>query len=189
MQIDIGNIISVVIGGLLVFGGQWFVSWQSTRVETQKWKHDELREIRRDMVKFRENRTKPIIEALDRATHEWDFPSYMELADLVGYKGEPVDTESEEYKKEHKEQTKKRLNQLIDDISAAGTIHDRSIRELVTRVLWQSADPDQADEYTKNLQDAYLQVEKWIFNPQLDYNSLQSGDNVTGSTTQSKKEK
>jgi len=37
MELDIGNLVSVVIGGLLVFAAQWLVSRQSAKVEVQKW--------------------------------------------------------------------------------------------------------------------------------------------------------
>ena len=171
MQIDIGNIISVVIGGLLVFGGQWFTSRQSARTEAQKWKKEELREVRRDIVKFREERSKLIIEALDRAAHRWDAESHYELSYVTGYEGEEINVNSPKYKRERKERKRKYYEQLQDDISLAGTIHDENVRKLVTQVLWQSTDPEADDQYTKKLQDAYLQLEKWIFNPQVEYDS------------------
>lgn len=174
MQIDFGYIVAVLLGGLLVFATNWFTSRQSAKVEEQKWKQEELREVRRDIVRFREERAKPIMEALDRATRSWDAESYFELADLVGYQGEKIDHKSEEYKKELNERRKKHLNQLIDDISSARIIHDETIRKLVTQVLWQSTEPEADDKYMKRLQDAYLQLEKWIFYPRLDYNSVQS---------------
>jgi len=171
MQIDIGNIVSVVIGGLLVFAGHWFTSRQSTKVEMQKWKQEELREVRRDVVSFREERVKPIIEALDRAAHRWDAESHSELAAIVGYHGEEVDVKSEKYKRKRHERRKKYFEQLKDDISAASTIHDESVRRLVTQVLWQSTEPEAEPQFSERLQEAYLQLENWIFNPQLDYDS------------------
>jgi len=165
MQIDVGNIISVLIGGLLVFAGQWFASRQSAKVEEKKWEQEELREVRRDMVRFREQRAKPIIEALDRAAHRWDYESYTELADVVGYEGEVVDITSDEYKRKSYERRKEYFEQLQDDISAASTIHDDSVRKLVTQVLCQSTDPGHDAQFSKRIGDAYLQLEKWIFNP------------------------
>lgn len=146
MELDIGNIVSVFIGGLLVFAAQWFATRQSGKLEIQKWKQEELREGRRDIVRFREGRAGPIIEALDRATRRWDADSYFELADLVGYQGDKVDN-SEEHKKELNERRKRYMNQLMDDISAATTIHDESVRRLVTQVLWQSTEPEADKQY------------------------------------------
>ena len=45
MQLDIGNIVSVLLGGLLVFVTQWVVS-------RQNWKKEELRE--KDRIRLRE---------------------------------------------------------------------------------------------------------------------------------------
>ncbi len=172
----IGSIVSAMIGGSLVFLGQWFTSRQSAKVEAQKWKQEELREVRKDIVRFREARSKPIIEALDRAARSWDADSYFELAKMAGYEFESVDVTSEEYIKEDKERQKKYLNQLVDDISATGMIHDEDVRELVTNILWQSTNSDADEQYNQKLQDAYLKLEKWIFNPHVDYNSVQSRD-------------
>ncbi len=165
MQFDFGNLISVLVGGLLVFAAQWLASRQSAKTEAQKWKQEELREGRRDIVKFRQERARPIIEALDRATRRWDAESYFELADLVGYEGETVEN-SDEHKKDLQERRKKYMNQLMDDISAATTIHDEKVRKLVTQVLWQSTEPEADNKYQERLREAYLQLENWIFNPQ-----------------------
>ena len=165
MQFDVSNLVSVLVGGLLVFAAQWFASRQSAKTEAQKWKQEELREGRRDIVRFRQERARPIIEALDRATRRWDADTYFELADLVGYDGEKVEN-SEEHKKQLQERRKKYMNQLVDDISAATTIHDERIRKLVTEILWQSTEPEADQKYQERLREAYLQLENWIFNPQ-----------------------
>lgn len=189
MQIDFGYIVGVILGGLLVFVTHWFTSRQSAKVETQRWKQEELREVRKDIVRFREERAKPIFEALDRMAHTWDIDSIVELADAVGYEGEKVvDTKSEEYKQQQKERKRKRFGQMQEDISSANIIHDPVLRKAVTQLLWTSTDPDAIPvEGTPSLQDVSRQLENWIFNPVLDYNSLQSKDK-TISTTQSKKE-
>lgn len=161
----LGSIGAAIIGGSLVFLGQWFTSRQSAKLETQKWKQEELREGRRDIVRFRQERARPIIEALDRATRRWDAESYFELADMVGYEGETVEN-SEERKKELQERRKKYVDQLVDDISAATTIHDEKVRKLVTQILWQSTQPEADNEYQERLREAYLHLENWIFNPQ-----------------------
>lgn len=174
MQLDIGNIVSVFIGGLLVFLGHWFASRQSAKVEAQKWKQEKLREVRRDIVRFREERAKPVFEALDRVAHRWDIDSIIELADAVGYEGEKVNSNSEEYKERRREQKREYFEQMKKDISSARVIHDPGIRKAVSQVLWQSTDPELiAEESSPSLQDAYLKLENWIFNPQVDYNSVQ----------------
>lgn len=165
MQFDVGNLLSVLVGGLLVFATQWFSSRQSAKTEAKKWKQEELREGRRDIVRFRQERARPIIEALDRATRRWDADSYFELADLVGYEGEKVEN-SGEHKEQLQERRRKYMNQLMDDISAATTIHDEKIRKLVTQILWQSTQPEADNKYQERLREAYLQLENWIFNPQ-----------------------
>ena len=169
MPLDVSNIISVIIGGFLVFAGHWFASRQSTKVEIQKWKQEGLREVRRDIVRFREERAKLVFEALDRAAHRWDVDSIIELADAVGYEGEKVDRNSEEYEQRRKEHKRKYFEQMQKDISSAGVIHDPDIRKAVTQVLWQSTEPEAApDKGFPTLQDAYLRLENWIFNPRLD---------------------
>lgn len=80
----VGSVVSAMIGGSLVFLGQWFTSRQSSKTEVQKWKQEEQREVRRDIVRFREDRTKPVFEALDRVAHRWDIDSIIELAEAVG---------------------------------------------------------------------------------------------------------
>jgi hypothetical protein len=171
MEFDFSNLISVGIGGLLVFAGQWFASRQNAKVEIQKWRKEELKEVRRDIIKFRKERTIRIIEALDRASHRWDAKSYFELLTVTGAEFEAVDTASEEYSNKRKEQKQKYVSQLADDISAASTIHDDSIRELVTNVLWQSPNSEVDAKYNDNLREAYLKLENWIFNPIQDYGS------------------
>jgi len=184
MQLDSGNIISVFIGGLLVFAVQWFASRQSARTEALKWKQEKLREVRRDVVRFREERSKRVFEALDRVAHRWDVDSIIELADAVGYEGEKVDVESEEYKQRKKEQKQKYLGQMKEDISSANVIHDPDIRKAVSRILWQSTNPELIpDKDTPTLQDTYLKLENWIFNPQIDYNSVQHSGKGKGSIT------
>lgn len=161
-----GSVGSAIIGGSLVFLGQWFASRQSAKTEAQKWKQEELREARRDMVRFRQERAKPIIEALDRATRRWDAESYFQLADLVDYHESEKAETSEEHREEIKERRRKYIHQLMDDISAATTIHDEKVRKLVLQVLWQSTEPEANKEYHERLREAYLQLENWIFNPQ-----------------------
>ncbi len=174
MQLDIGNLISVFIGGLLVFAGQWFASRQSAKTEAQKWKQDELREVRRDIVRFREERAKPIFEALDRVAHTWDIDSLVELADAVGYEGKKVDTKSEEYEQQAKERRQKRFERIQKDISSASIIHDPTIRKAVTQLLWRSIDPDvPLTVGSPSIQEVSLRLENWIFNPKLNYNSAQ----------------
>jgi len=165
MQFDVSNLLSVLLGGLLVFAAQWFASRQNTKTEAQKWKQEELREGRRDMVRFRQERAKPIIEALDRATRRWDAESYFQLADLVGYHEAEKVENSEEHKKEVGERRKKYIHQLMDDISAATTIHDEKVRKLVLQALWQSTEPEADEKYHERLREAYLRLENWIFNP------------------------
>jgi hypothetical protein len=165
MQLDYGNLISVVTGGLLVFAGQWFSSRQSAKVEAQKWRQEELREVRRGIVRFREERTKPVFEALDRVAHSWDVDSLFGLAEAVGLEGEKVDTENEEYKQRRKRQKEKYFAQMKQDISSAGVIHDPDVRKAVTRVLYESIEAEGYPQGSPTLQDAYLGLEKWIFNP------------------------
>lgn len=163
---DIGNIVSAIIGGLLVFGGHLFTSRQHTRVEAIKWQQQEERERREAISRFREQRARPVFEALDRAAHRWDFDSYAELGDIVGYEGERVDTKSEEYKRQRSERRKKYFEQLQDDISVADVIHDDAVRKIIKKILYASADADSAIEKdSPTLKDAYLQLEKWIFEP------------------------
>lgn len=165
MQLDVSNLLSVLLGGLLVFAAQWLSSRQSAKTEAQKWKQEEIREGRRDIVRFRQERARPIIEALDRATRRWDPESYFQLADQVGYQGEKVEN-SEEHQEQVQERRERYVNQLVDDISAATTIHDEEVRKLVIQVLWQSTEPEADSKYEDRLREAYLQLENWIFKPQ-----------------------
>lgn len=185
----VGSIVSAMIGGSLVSLGQWFTSRQSARVEERKWRQEELREVRRDVVKFREERSKPVIEALDRVAHRWDIDSIIDLAEATGYEGEKVDRDSEEYKQRKREQKGKYFVQMQKDISSARVIHDSDIRGAVSQILWQSTDPEAiVRKDSPILQDAYLRLENWIFNPQLDYNAVQPGNRVSESTTSPRKE-
>ena len=96
----------------------------------------------------------------------------VELADAVGYEGEKVDTNNEDYKKQDKERKEKHFAEMKSDISAARIIHDPELRRAVMRVLRQSTDPPGVPaKGSPTLQDAYLRLEKWIFDPRLDYNS------------------
>jgi hypothetical protein len=167
MQFDIGNLLAVLLGGLLVFAAQWFASRQSAKTEAQRWKEEEHREVRRDIVRFREERTKPVFEALDRVAHRWDIDSVADLAEATGYKGEKVDIESEEYKQKVKEARQNYFDQMQKDISSAGVIHEPAIRKAVRHILWQSTNPDAiVQKGDPTLQDTYIALESWIFNPQ-----------------------
>lgn len=166
MELDIGNIVSVIIGGLLVFGTQWFSSRQHAKVESIKWQHQEERERGEGIRRFREQRARPVFEALDRAAHRWDIESFAELADMIGFEGTKVDFNSEEYKQRRREQKRKYFEQLQADISAADIIHDDAIRRIIKEVLYASVDPDLIMENdSPTLKDAYVQLEKWIFEP------------------------
>lgn len=168
MQIDVGNTISILIGGLLVFAGQWFASYKNAKIEERKWRQEALREVRRDVVKFREQRVKPIIEALDRVADRWDVESILELADATGYAGEKIDSSTEEYKRQSHERKAKYFEQMKSDIAAASVIHDPDVRRTITRVLRESIDPEfVTEENSPTLQGAYLKLENWIFNPQI----------------------
>lgn len=174
MQLAIGNMVSVILGGLLVFAAQWFVSRQNAKVEERKWRKEELREIRRDIARFREGRARPVFEALDKVAHRWDIDSIIELADSVGYEGEPVDKKSEEYEQRKREQKREYFELMKKDISSASVIHDPDLRNMLMQLMWQSTQPDaMPDESTPTLQDAYLKLEKWIFNPKFQQNSVQ----------------
>ncbi|GAH81197.1 unnamed protein product, partial [marine sediment metagenome] len=100
--------------------------------------------------------------------------SLVELADAVGYEGEKVATESEEYKQRRRERKQKRFEQIRKDISSASIIHDPGIRKAVAQLLWTSTDPDAiSPKGSPSLQEVSLRLENWIFNPKLDYNSAQ----------------
>lgn len=155
MEFDIGNVVSVVIGGLLVFAAQWFLSRQHTK-----------RERREAVRRFREQRARPVFEALDRVAHSWDYDSFAELAEMIGVEGTKVDSNSEDYKQRRREQKRKNFEQLQEDISAANTIPDDAIRKTVKEVLYASVDPNSIIEKdSPTLKDAYLQLERWIFEP------------------------
>jgi hypothetical protein len=174
MQFDIGNLLAVLLGGLLVFAAQWFASRQSAKTEAQKWKQEEIREVRKDIVRFREERTRPVFEALDRLAENWDFDSTFDLAEAIGYEGEHVDRESEEYKQKLKEMRRKRFEQLQKDISSASRIHEPETRRAVAKLLWAGTTPDDIlPEGTASLEEVSIKLENWIFNPKLGYNSVQ----------------
>ena len=168
MEFDVGNLVSVVIGGLLVFAGQWFASRQSARMEERKWKQEQLREVRRDVVRFREERARPVFEALDRVAHRWDYDSVAELADKMGLVAEKVDTTTDEYKQRQRERKEERFAQMKSDIAVTYTIHDPVVRKTVSQVLWNSTDPDFVpDMGSPTLQDAYLKLEDWVVDAQM----------------------
>ena len=161
------EIISVIIGGLLVIAGQWIASRQSAKIEVQKLKQDELKEVRRDIVKFREERARPILEALDRVANSWSVDSYVELAENIGIESEKIDTNSEEYRKMTRGRKKQYFEQMQKDISSASVIHDPVLRKAVNKVLWLSLDPDAIlQKGDPTLQEVYQGLEDWIFNPQ-----------------------
>jgi hypothetical protein len=167
MQFDVGNLLSVLLGGLLVFFAQWFASRQNAKTEAQRWKEEELRETRRDIVRFREERTRPVFEALDRLAEEWDTDSIIDLAEATGYKGEEIDIKSEEYQQKVKERKRKRFEQIQKDISSASRIHEPKVRKAVTELLWAGTDPDNIrPEGAPTLQEVSSRLENWIFNPQ-----------------------
>ena len=102
LSMDIGNIVSVIIGGVIVIAGQLLLSFFNSRTEKNKLQHEDIRNRSEAIGRFRERRVQPIIDALDRATRRWDADSYFELADMVGFEGHIVDTKSEDYEKERK---------------------------------------------------------------------------------------
>lgn len=174
MQFDVTNLLSVLLGGLLVFAAQWFASRQNAKTEAQRWKKEELREIRRDIARFREERTRPVFEALDRWAEHWDTDSIIYLADATGYTGEEVDTKSEEYQQQQKEIKRQRFEQIQKDISSASRIHEPEIRTAVIELLWTEPEPDDTQSKgTPTLQSVSSRLENWIFNPKLDYDSVQ----------------
>jgi hypothetical protein len=163
---DIGNIVSVIIGGVIVIAGQLLLSFFNSRTEKNKLQHEDIRNRSEAIGRFRERRVQPIIDALDRATRRWDADSYFELADMVGFEGHIVDTKSEDYEKERKKRRQEYFDKLQEDISAVKTIHDKKVRSLATSVLWKSATLDSYnDEYYADLEQAYRELENWIFNP------------------------
>lgn len=166
MQLDVGNLVSVIIGGLIVLSGQWLTTLRSEKLESAKWQHEESKRQHDAISKFREIRAKPIIEALDRAAHRWDYEAHVELMETAGYHGEDshIDTNSEEYKKQVAVKRGEYVQQLKDDISAASTIYDDEIRTLITNVLWRTVDPDyRGKDFPEKLKEAYLKLEKWIY--------------------------
>jgi hypothetical protein len=179
MTIDAGNILSAFIGGLLVFGGQWFASRQTAKLELSKLKYQEITEQNRmrfqeskdrseSITEFRQKRAKPVFEALDRVSHNWDSDSYFELADSLAYHGKPVDPNDEEYNKKREEWKAKRFQQIQDDISSCNVIHDTKLRQAITKLIWNSIDPDiPPPEGSSSLDEVYTRLENWIFNPQL----------------------
>ena len=174
MQFDVSNLLAVLLGGLLVFVAQWFASRQNAKTEAQRWKKEELREVRRDIVRFREERTRPVFEALDRVAEHWDTDSIIALADATGYTGEKVDIESEEYQQQVEERRRKRFEQIQKDISSASRIHEPEIRKAVTELIWTGTEPEGTSlEGTPNLQEVSIRLENWIYNPKLDYDSVQ----------------
>ena len=174
MQFDVSNLLAVLLGGLLVFVAQWFASRQNAKTEAQRWKKEELREVRRDIVRFREERTRPVFEALDRVAEHWDYDSIYDLAEATGYEGDHVDTESEEYKQKLKEIRRKRFEQIRKDISSTSRIHEPDIRKAVTELLWAGIAPHGIPpKGTPTLQEVSTRLENWIFNPKLDYDSVQ----------------
>ena len=174
MQFDVGNLLAVIVGGLLVFAAQWFVSRQNAKTEAQRWKKEELREVRRDIVRFREERTRTVFEALDRLAELWDIDSVSTLAEAIGYDGEKIDPTSEEYKNQLAENKRNRFTQIQKDISSASRIHEPEIRKAVTELLWTGTEPDAIPpEGAPSLQEVSIRLENWIFNPKLDYDSVQ----------------
>jgi hypothetical protein len=164
MQLDIGSILSVIIGGSLVLLGQWLTTLRSEKLESIKWQHEESKRQHEAISKFRELRAKPIIEALDRAARRWDWEAHVELMDLAGYKEEHIDVDSDEYKRQVAERRRKYIQQLQDDISAADTIHDDEIRTSIKDVLWRSVDPDyRGKDFPDKLKEAYLKLENWMY--------------------------
>lgn len=164
MQLDMGNILSVIIGGLIVLLGQWLNTLKSEKLESIKWKHEESKRHHEAISRFRELRAKPIIEALDRAARRWDFEAHVELMEAAGYRGEHIDVDSNEYKRQVAEGRRKYIEQLQDDISAADTIHDDEIRTLIKDVLWRTVDPDyRGKDFPDKLKEAYLKLENWMY--------------------------
>lgn len=53
MQLDIGNILSVIIGGSLVLLGQWLTTLRSEKFESIKWQHEESKRQHEAISKFR----------------------------------------------------------------------------------------------------------------------------------------
>lgn len=179
MPIDAGNILSAFIGGLLVFGGQWFASRQGAKLELNKLKHQEIFEQnnmkfqetkdRRDSItKFRQERAKPVFEALDRVSHAWDSDSYLELAESLGYQDTTVDPHDEEHKKRQEEWKNIHFKQIQNDISACQVIHDSELRKAIIKLIWHSIDPDMPPpKGTLSLDEVYTRLENWIHNPQM----------------------
>jgi hypothetical protein len=177
MQMDISNIISVIIGGLLVFGGQWFASRQTAKLELNKLKYQDIAEQNRmrfqedkerceSITKFRQERAKPVFEALDRVSHMWDSDSYFDLAESLALRGKTIDPNDEEYKKKQEERKTKRFQQIVDDISACDVIQDTQLRNAITKLIRNSIDPDMLlPEGSMSLDEVYTKLENWIFNP------------------------
>lgn len=179
MQVDFGNIISVLIGGLLVFGGQWFASRQTVKLELSKLRYQEFIEQNgmrfqetkdrcESITKFRQERAKPVFEALDKVSHRWDSDSYFDLAESLAYRGKTVDPNDKEYKEKQEEWKAKRFQQIIDDISACDVIQDTQLRNAITKLIRNSIEPDMPlPEGSLSLDEVYKRLENWIFNPLL----------------------
>lgn len=155
---------AVAIGGIISLATQWLISRRSERLERAKWQQEEAKERRQAVRHYRERRVQPIIEALDKAIARWDWESLIELADATGYSGEKVENDVEKSKQRQHEARKKLFEEVKRDISAARTIPDHELRQLVVKALWRSIDRDTYDEkLSHDLGEAYQRLENWMF--------------------------
>lgn len=127
-----------------------------------------MRDRRAAMREHRKARAQPVLEALDRAAARWDPMTYFELADVVGYEGEPVTDETEEERKRRLNEARGRVfEQVHADISVAMRLPDPEVRKYVAHALWQNAMRYRNEFYEpkepKDLGEAYRKVESWMF--------------------------
>jgi hypothetical protein len=164
------GLIGAVIGALGVIAGQWISARHSERIEYKRWEQEKLKEVRQAMREYRQERARPVLNALDRASGvcSLDWGDLTILMDEIGYQGEEIKPEEQEaYEKEKRKRLKESWNKSVDDISTVGRIYDSEIREALYKALWKGVGRMEArkDEDIKMIDNAYRKLEAWILRP------------------------
>lgn len=165
------GLIGAGIGALGVIAGQMISAKQSEHIEYKRWEQEKLKEVRQVIREYRQERAKPVLDALDRASGvcSLDWGELTILMDEVGYQGEEIKPEEKEaHERERRRLIKENWNKSVDDISTVGRIYDSEVKQALYKALWKGVGriPEaRKDEDVKEIDNAYKKLEAWIVKP------------------------
>ena len=168
------GLIGAVIGALGAVAGQWISAKHGESVERDRWQQEKAREMRQAIREYRKERAKPILDALDRASGVYSvgWDTLTSIMDEIGYYGEQIKPEQkEEHEKEQNKRLQERLHNLVDDVASVGRIPEPEIRKTLYKALWKGVTRPEVQEgkHLAEIDDAYKELEGWIFKSPEEY--------------------